>query len=258
MADVEYGSMPGVDAPKRNSSHWDVKDEDSYEMLKGIAPVNVHNNFIRKVYGLLAVELLYTSAISALIMFVSPIRTAVVNFATNNPLVFEILLIVCLVASLCWLMCVQKQYPLNMCALAVFITFMSIDVGFICAVYYEAGYGNLILISVLITAVIFIGLSAYAWLSESDFSYMGGFLFAALIGLIFLGIVQLFVHVKWLYIAYCALGVLVFSGYIIFDTWKIKTKLGPDDSVHASIMLYLDLVNLFLMILQLLAAAKRR
>mmetsp|Transcript_17713 Transcript_17713/g.28790 ORF Transcript_17713/g.28790 Transcript_17713/m.28790 type:complete len:258 (-) Transcript_17713:44-817(-) len=257
MADVEYGSMSGLDVPKRSSSHWNVNDEDSHEKLHGIAPANVHNNFVRKVYGLLAVELLYTSAICALIMFVSPIRNAVVNFATNNPMVFEILLLVCLVGSICWLMCVQRQYPLNMYALTVFVTFMSIDVGIVCAVYYEIGYGNLILLSVLITAAIFVGLSTYAWLSTSDFSYLGGFLFAALCGLLILGIVQIFVHIKWLYIVYCALGVLVFSGYIIFDTWKIKTKIGPDDSVLASIMLYLDLVNLFLMILQLLAASKR-
>merc|ERR1719326_921366 len=109
-------------------------------------------------------------------------------------------------------MCVQKQFPKNMVALFLFLTFVSIDVGFICAVYYEMGLGDKIVVAVLITAAIFLALSAYAWLTTSDFSYLGGFLFGALCGLLLLGLVQIFVHWRILTIVYCAIGILVFSG----------------------------------------------
>jgi len=257
MANTEYGSMPAVqpdDVPKRANSHWEVNDENSHEKLYGIAPANVHNNFVRKVYGLLALELLVTAGISAVMMLVPSIRNGIIDFVANHPTLFQIVLLTGVIGSCCFLMCVAKQYPLNMVALAVFVTFMSIDVGFVCAVYYAAGMGKLILISILITAGIFLGLSTYAWLSARDFSYMGGFLYACLCGLLLLGIVQIFVHIEWLQILYCCFGILIFSGYIIFDTYMIKKKLGPDDALLASIQLYLDIINLFIMILQLLGS----
>jgi len=278
MADVEYGTMPEAsetaDPPKRRSSHVFVSHEESYEQLNGIAPASVHNDFIKKVYALLAAQLLYTAAICALMMFVPAIRVGVLSFAMNYPNVLQICLLVGLLGSIFWVQAVKNRYPQNMIACTVFVTVMSLDVGIVCAIYYAAGAGNLILLSVLITAAMFLGLSAYAWLSTSDFSYMGGFLLAALLGLIVLGIVQIFLQLKWLSILYCVLGILIFSGYIIYDTYLIKTKLGPDDAMAASIAinlhiiwtvinlaiigwLYLDIINLFLLILQLLGNSRR-
>lgn len=268
MADAEYGTMPQPEAArdastlsrdslKRSNSHWEVSDDEAYETLNGIAPVNVHNNFVKKVYALLTVELLYTAAISGVMTLVPSIRQGALQFVANHPTLFQVFLIVGLLGSVCWLMCVKKQYPKNMLALFVFLTFMSIDVGFICAVYYEIGLGNKIVIAALITAGIFGVLSAYAWLSNDDFSYMGGFLFAALFGLILLAFVQIFVHWRILTIVYCALGIIVFSGFILYDTYMIKKKLGPDEAIEASISLYLDIINLFLMILQLLGGGRR-
>ena len=47
-------------------------------------------------------------------------------------------------------------------------------------------------------------------------------------------------------------GALLFSGYILYDTSVILHKLGPDDYIVAAINLYLDIVNLFLYLLQIL------
>ena len=52
---------------------------------------------------------------------------------------------------------------------------------------------------------------------------------------------------------YSLFGALLFSGYIIFDTWQITERLGYDDHILASITLYLDILNLFLFILRLLS-----
>lgn len=255
----EYGTVPEaqvVDQPKRRSSHVFVGHEDSHEQLNGVAPANVHNDFVKKVYGILVVQLLYTAAICSVMMFVPAVRNGALSFAIHHPNVLQITLLVCLFSSLCWLRIAKDRYPQNVVACAVFVTFISINVGLTCAIYYAAGAGKLILLSVLITAAMFLGLSSYAWLSSADFEYMRGFLFAALLGVLILGIVQCFLHLPWLEILYCILGILVFSGYIVYDTYLIKTKLGPDDALMASIELYLDIINLFLLILDLLGSRR--
>ncbi len=57
---------------------------------------------------------------------------------------------------------------------------------------------------------------------------------------------------------YALAGSILFSGFIIYDTYMIAERLDPGDYVVAAIELYLDLVNLFLYILQLLAESNRR
>jgi len=56
---------------------------------------------------------------------------------------------------------------------------------------------------------------------------------------------------------YAAFGAVVFSLYIIYDTYMISQRYSPDEYIMACVDLYLDIVNLFLYILQLLAAAQR-
>lgn len=52
-------------------------------------------------------------------------------------------------------------------------------------------------------------------------------------------------------------GVIIFSGYIIFDTYLIFNRYSPEDYIMASTSLYLDMINLFLRILQILNASQR-
>mmetsp|Transcript_35595 Transcript_35595/g.82766 ORF Transcript_35595/g.82766 Transcript_35595/m.82766 type:complete len:85 (+) Transcript_35595:569-823(+) len=80
---------------------------------------------------------------------------------------------------------------------------------------------------------------------------MGQFLAAGLFILFFWGLVNLIFgwHLTFLY---SALGAVLFSLYIVYDTWQIANRLGCDDYIIASIELYLDIVNLFLFILSML------
>ena len=57
--------------------------------------------------------------------------------------------------------------------------------------------------------------------------------------------------------AMALLGALLFCGYIVVDTQALLTRLGPDDYVFAALSLFLDLVNLFLRLLQLLGQRER-
>jgi FtsH-binding integral membrane protein len=53
------------------------------------------------------------------------------------------------------------------------------------------------------------------------------------------------------------IGVLLFSGLLVFDTWRMRNVFGPDDYVIAAVSIYLDLLNMFLFILSLLSGNRK-
>jgi len=103
-----------------------------------------------------------------------------------------------------------------------------------------------------ITGITFFALSFYALRSEKDFSFLGGFLFAGVIGLMVAGIIGFFFRSPLFVTGYSVVGVLIFSGFVLYDMSNIKRRYGDDQYVDAALALYLDFLNLFVLILQLL------
>ena len=103
-----------------------------------------------------------------------------------------------------------------------------------------------------LTVLSFAGLTAYAYFTKRDFSFMGGMLTVGLITLIGLGIMSFFIQSTFLHMAISAMGILLFSGYILFDTQKILRSYPADEHVAASLTLFLDFVLLFMHILRLI------
>ena len=107
-----------------------------------------------------------------------------------------------------------------------------------------------------ITAVSFGGLSLWGYTTKRDLTGMGSFLMMGLIGLIVASIVNIFLAMQFVI---SVVGVLVFAGLTAYDTQKIKEMyLEADDhatagrkAVMGALALYLDFINLFLMLLQL-------
>jgi len=111
---------------------------------------------------------------------------------------------------------------------------------------------ELVLTSLGATGVIFVALSGYVLTTKKDFSFMGGFLFIALLGGIVLSIAGMVFHLAAMQVALSALFVLIFSGYILYDTSRILHN-GETNYVMATVSLYIDILNLFLSLLQLLS-----
>ncbi len=119
--------------------------------------------------------------------------------------------------------------------------------------------GIMIVIHALgITGVTFFALSLYALKSERDFSFLGGILFAGIIGLFVAGIVQFFFHSPLFVLGYSMVGVLLFSGFVLYDMSNIKRRYAEDQYVDAALALYLDFLNLFVLILQILMSFSGR
>jgi len=111
-----------------------------------------------------------------------------------------------------------------------------------------------------ITAVSFGALSLYGYTTKSNLSAFGSFLIVGLVGVLLAMIVNIFMHSSALQFAISVGGVLIFAGLTAWDTQRIKEMyLAGDDSetagkkaVMGALKLYLDFLNMFLFLLQLL------
>ena len=103
------------------------------------------------------------------------------------------------------------------------------------------------------TGVIFLGLSGYVLTTRKDFSFMGGFLFVGLLVLIVASLANLFFAVSAVQLALSAMSILLFSGYILYDTSKIIHG-GETNYVMATVRLFLDVYIIFMNLLHLLGA----
>jgi FtsH-binding integral membrane protein len=110
-----------------------------------------------------------------------------------------------------------------------------------------------------ITAAAFGALSLWGYTTKKDISGWGSFLFMGLIGIILASLVNLFIGSTALQFAVSVIGVLVFAGLTAYDTQQIKEMYNVQDdgtvagkkAVMGALRLYLDFINLFLMLLQL-------
>ena len=110
-----------------------------------------------------------------------------------------------------------------------------------------------------ITAGTFAAMSLYGYTTKRDLTKLGGFLFMGLIGIIIASIVNIFVQSGPMAFIISIIGVLVFVGLTAYDTQTIKNMYyaGDSDSVGSkkalmgALRLYLDFINLFILLLQL-------
>jgi hypothetical protein len=230
-------------------------DDFAFGTCVATSSADVRLGFLRKVYGILAAQIALTVVICGLFMAVGPLRSFVI--AANG-----LLTLVGFfggLASLFALMGAKDSFPLNMQLLALFTVCESLLVGTVCAQYAAAGLGYLVLEALVLTLAIFTGLTLYCFVSKKDFSFMGGGLFAGLICLLgasFINIIFGFTGGKSTGLAFLISwgGAMLFTLFILYDTSILMLKLSPDEYIVAAINLYLDALNLFLYILQILSS----
>jgi len=136
-----------------------------------------------------------------------------------------------------------------------FAAIMGLSLSSIFMVYTDASIAKVF----FITAATFGAMSLYGYTTKRDLTGMGNFLMMGLIGLVIASIVNIFMQSSMLDFAISAIGVLVFVGLTAYDTQKIKesydSSAGSEVLAKGAIMgalsLYLDFINLFMMLLRL-------
>jgi len=137
----------------------------------------------------------------------------------------------------------------------VFAAVMGLSLASIFAVYTGGSIAKVFFIS----AATFGAMSLYGYTTKRDLTQIGSFLIMGLIGIVIASIVNIFLHSSGLSFAISIIGVLVFVGLTAWDTQKIKESynvgFGADvlakGAVMGALSLYLDFLNLFLMLLRL-------
>lgn len=120
----------------------------------------------------------------------------------------------------------------------------------------EQGWTKIISNTLLATGVAMIATAGLVFFTKQDFSFLGTYLAVALFSLIILGIINIFVRSSWLQMAYSYAGVVVFTGYLLYDFDLLKKMVNSDswsDAVIITVNIYLDIVNLFLDLLYILS-----
>jgi len=205
--------------------------------------------FLRKVYGILSAQLLFTTVVAAACMMIEPLKA----FIQHS----QWLVMLSAIASfglIFALMVKSREVPTNFILLGCFTFCESILVGTVVTFYDK----SVVIEAFVLTAGVTVALTMYTLQSKRDFSSWGAALFSVLWILILTSFMQIFFFQSELVDrAMAVAGAVLFSLFIIFDTHMIMHKVSPEEYIHASINLYLDIINLFLHILRILGESRK-
>ncbi|XP_033095809.1 protein lifeguard 4-like [Anneissia japonica] len=226
-----------------------ITDDFMYGNNVATSHIQVRMGFLRKVYGILSIQLLVTAVTAALFMSSTTIKSYVQQ-SSGFLMLAGILSLVLIIA----LMVKRHESPTNMYLLFAFTFVDAYSVGTI-VTFYDV---DVVIQAVILTSAVTVALTMYTFQSKRDFSSWGAGLFSVLLVLIVASIMQLFLQSEVMNLMIAIGGAVIFSLFLIYDTHLLMHKLSPEEYILASINLYLDIINLFLYILRILNEAKKR
>ncbi|KAH8886469.1 UPF0005-domain-containing protein [Thozetella sp. PMI_491] len=228
----------------RGSQDDDIPDDFKFGGSIAEATIDIRNQFIRKVYTILTVQLIATGAVSA-ISFMSEGYKAWIQ--THPALVYGSLFGAMIFMFLTYWK--RHSYPMNMLFLSGFTLLEAYTISVIVS-FHDA---KIVLNAVILTAGIFVFLTAFACQTKYDFTSWMPYLFGALWGLVLFSFMSFFIpYSSTGEMIYGGIAALIFSGYILVDTQLVLRKHHVEEEIAAAISLYLDVINLFLAILRIL------
>jgi uncharacterized protein len=218
------------------------------------------NDFIRSVYNWMAIGL----GLTGLVAFYVSNSQYLIQLIFGNQLLFFALIIGELVLVFSIAARVDKMQAST--ATGLFVLYAGLNgatLSFIFLVYTRTSITSVF----FICAATFIACSIYGMTTKRDLTSVGGFMMMGLIGIIIASVVNLFVRSSQMSLIISYIGVLVFVGLTAYDTQKLKTMAlsvsgGSEEgmvrkkAILGALALYLDFVNLFLMLLRIFGSSR--
>ncbi len=220
--------------------------------------------YMLKVYNYMASGILITGFISLILFKMSVVTTADGSIAglttLGNALYNSALMWVIMLAPLGVVFYMSFGIKKMSAAKAqgtfwIFAALMGASLSSIFLIYTGASITRVF----FITSGTFGAMSIYGYTTKKDLTKLGSFLMMGLFGIIIASIVNIFMKSTMMYYVISILGVLIFVGLTAYDTQKIKNMYLSSDSgevmgkkaVMGALTLYLDFINLFIMLLRL-------
>ncbi|XP_058124573.1 protein lifeguard 1-like [Anopheles ziemanni] len=254
---VAPGFHPSAFAPSPEAAGYAPYDAES-TTAKGFdfSDQSIRRGFIKKVYSILTVQLAITFTFVTVVMLHKPTRRVVQESVPLFWIAFIVMFVALIGISCCGEM--RRKAPMNFILLGLFTLAESFLVAVVSA-QYDA---DVVMIALGITAVICLGLTLFAFQTKYDFTMMGGFLFCVVLVFFMFGLIAIFFEGTVITLIYSALGALIFSMYLVYDTQIMlggehKYSISPEEYVFAALSLYLDVINIFLHILRIVAVSRR-
>lgn len=228
---------------------------------------NPRLGFVRKVYGILCCQLLLTSIFTILCQ--GPLRPHLYNpySSRGNDAPFAIFIFCSVVAlitaiAIACYRSVARRVPTNYILLTVFTVAETYIVGYF-TVFFEP---DDVLLAAVLTLTMTITLTIYAFTTKRDFTVFGAALWIAgwallAFSLLFFWIARYSAAYKPIVIVICVLSIVVYGFYLVFDTQLIiggkRYELSMDDYVIGALMIYTDIIVLFMRILEIIGTVRR-
>jgi len=214
------------------------------------------NEFIRSVYNWMAIGL----GLTGFVAFYVSSNESLIRLIFGNRILFFGLIIAELALVFTLSSRVQKMQAST--ATALFVLYSALN-GATLSIVFIAYTRSSIASTFFICAATFVACSVYGMITKRDLTSLGGFLMMGLIGIIIASLVNIFIRSAGMYMIISYIGVLVFVGLTAYDTQKLKNMaLTQPAGVEAGVIrkgailgalsLYLDFINLFLMLLRIL------
>uniref|UniRef100_A0A3Q3N170 Transmembrane BAX inhibitor motif containing 1a n=1 Tax=Mastacembelus armatus TaxID=205130 RepID=A0A3Q3N170_9TELE len=214
---------------------------------------------VLQVYLILASQLLVTTAIVAVFTFVQPVR----YFVQRNQAIYWASYAVYIITHLVLVCCKgpRRKFPWNLILLFIFTLALSYMTGSISS-YYDT---KAVFLALLITAVVCIAVTVFCFQTKVDFTKCQG-LFCVLGIVIFVTgiittIVLSFKYILWLHMLYAALGAIAFTMFLAYHTQLLignrKHSISPEEYVFAALSIYVDIIQIFLFLLQIIGASTK-
>ncbi|XP_072541072.1 protein lifeguard 3 [Salminus brasiliensis] len=215
--------------------------------------MSVRHAFIRKVYLILAAQLALTASIVAVFTFVDPVRLFVIKYPGVYWASFAVYFVTYLV-----LVCCEKprrRYPWNLFLLLIFTLAMSYMTGTI-ASYFDT---KAVFLALGITTIVCVAVTVFCFQTKVDFTSCTGLLCVLGVVVLVTGIITTIVlsfqYVPWLHMLYAAIGAIVYTLFLAYHTQVLignrSHTLSPEEYVFAALSLYVDIVQIFLFLLQI-------
>ncbi|XP_077391737.1 protein lifeguard 3-like [Festucalex cinctus] len=220
--------------------------------------LRIRHVFIRKVYLILALQLTVTTAIVAVFTFVEEVKT----FVQRNQAIYWASYAVYFITHIVLACCKgpRRKHPWNLILLAIFTLALSYMTGSISS-YYDT---SAVFLALAITVVVCIAVTVFCFQTKVDFTKCRG-LFCVLGIVVFVtGIITVIVlsfkYIYWLHMLYAAIGAIAFTLFLAYDTQLLignrKYSISPEEYVFAALNLYVDMIQIFLFLLQIIGSSK--
>lgn len=202
---------------------------------------------VRRTYALVLVSVIVTMVGTSFALS----QPALLGAVARNPLIAWL----CAFAPLLIAAWKKPEFPLNIGLVLLFNFVMGVVISPLIYIYGRTQPG-LITQAAVLTVGAFGILTLYAFVSRRDFSAWGSFLTVGLWVLIGTSLLNLFFRNEMASTWLAGVTVLLFSGLLVYDTWRLRNHYGPDEYVGAAVQIYLDLLNMFLAILRILGSRR--